>query len=181
MKRARLGVVVTAFYSLILCGCGGAKIPNAVSDREYEVYSAWISHHFEKGAPKTLYLYSRTAVFAPSARYGCGEMLNRQDGISKNMIGQFDALGTAQYPLSFSNDQQKIAWSFKEIESPPAGPDSGYHALTFSRIAFSRAGDEALFTASDMCAVQCGGGSAFFAHKAEGIWRFRATHCAWVY
>jgi hypothetical protein len=108
-------------------------------------------------------------------------MLNRQDGISKNMIGQFDALGTAQYPLSFSNDQQKIAWSFKEIESPPADPDSGYHALTFSRIAFSRAGDEALFTASDMCAVQCGGGSAFFAHKAEGIWRFRATHYGWVY
>ena len=179
-----LTLVAIAFCSLLLSGCERPKIPNAVSDREYAVYSAWINQHFEKRAPKALFLYSRTAIFAPHGSYGCGDALQKEDRVSKELVGQFDALGTAEYPLDFNDYRHnfKIPWSFKEINSPPVEPESGYDALVFSRVAFSRAGDEALFTAADQCAGgQCGGGSALNAHQTAGIWRFHATHCQWVY
>ena len=86
MKRLGEGVLLLAVCFTLFVGCGAPQIPNAVSDREYQVYSAWIKHHFENKTPKALFLYSRTFVFDPLAPYGCGDTLHRQDAISMDMI-----------------------------------------------------------------------------------------------
>ena len=185
MNRMGEAVVLLAVCSTLLAGCGAPRIPNAVSDREYEVYSAWTNHYFEKKAPKALFLYSRTFVFDPLAPYGDGDSLHRQDAIPWDMIRRLHDLGTAEYPLNFDDFRQPnslIGLKHKVVDSPPTDPEFGYDALSFSRVAFNRAGDEALFGFSDQCAAgECGSGGAIFASKVSGAWHFRRTQRIWAF
>src|ERR1700726_4941454 len=118
MKRLGEGVLLLAVCFTLFVGCGAPQIPNAVSDREYQVYSAWIKHHFENKTPKALFLYSRTFVFDPLAPYGCGDTLHRQDAISMDLIRRLHDLGTAQYLLNFAFNQPNfhIAWDYKVVD-----------------------------------------------------------------
>lgn len=184
MKRVGKRALLFAVCFTLLAGCGAPRIPNAVSDREYEVYSAWINHHFENKAPKALFLYSRTVVFDPLAPPGCGDRLHRQDAIRWDMIRRLHDLGTAEYLLNFEFNQPnfRIAWDHKVVDSPPTNPEFGYNALSFSRVAFNRAGDKALFAVSDQCAAgDCGMGWAVLASKVSGAWHFQYTQCHWVF
>ena len=173
-----VGVLSLAVCLTPFNGCGAPQIPNAVSDREYQVYSAWIKHRFENKAPKALFLYSRTFVFDPLTSYGCGDTLHQQDAIRWDMIRRLHDLGTAEYLLDFDFNQPnfRIAWDHRVVDSPPSDPEFGYDALSFSRVAFNRAGDKALFAVSDQCgAGLCGKGGAVLASKLSSVWHFQNT------
>ena len=176
-------VFMLAVCPTFLTGCGAPRIPNAVSNREYEVYSAWIGHHFEKKAPKSLFLYSRTTVFDPLEPLGCGDTLHQRDAIQWSMIQRLHDLGTAEYRLDFDFDRthSRIELAHQIIDSPPRDPEFGYDALSFSRVTFNGAGDKALFAVSDQCGLDCGAGGAVIATKVTGAWHFQSTHCIWLF
>lgn len=181
LRQARL-MVFSAVATVMLTGCrSAASIPGRVSDQEYALYAAWTTHALMNEQSKALFFYSRTMPFDPSNT--CGRLIHSEDNIAWAMIRQLYALGTAEYPLDLrGNHPFRISWEYKEIDRPPADPSVGYHAVTFSRAAFNRAGDEALFSVSDSCAAgQCGGGSAVLAHRTHGTWQFQRLHCAWVF
>lgn len=186
-RRTRGAAFCSAFcaaFIAMLAGCRAASIPNEVSNREYALYAAWTNVTFANREPRPLFFRSHTTPFRPDAPNGCGGILHRKDGVLWSMLRQLDALGTAAYPLDLGpsgNHLFRISWPCQESDRLPAGAESGYRAITFSRVAFSRAGDEALFFFDDSCGGLCGGGGSVLARRKHGTWEFQWLHCVWVH
>ena len=183
MRLVPSKLLAFAIIGMLTDACRGPAIPNQISEREYALYADWTNNAL-KTAPKALFFYSRTMPFNPFEPYDqCVNQVGEKEGVFRPMIRQLRALGSAQYPLDlFSSRTFHVAWKYRKIESPPTDPEFGYRALTFSRVAFNRAGDLAIFSVSNSCAGgQCGGGGVIIAHKTQGTWEFQRTDCNWVF
>lgn len=112
----------------------------------------------------------------------CVDRAYQGDRTARNMIQQQRALGTRKYPLDLISGHHdfRVEWKYEEIDNPPVDPQFGYDVITFSRVAFNRAGDEALFSMFDSCAAgACGQGGDILARRVQGHWTFRGA-CIWV-
>lgn len=171
------------FVGVLWLGIAGCtpQIPNKITPEEYELYNAWVLQHFESAAPVHLYFDTRTFPLDPFSNGGCGDTLHKE-GVSWSMIKQLHVLGEAQYPLDFYSRGQniKIPWDYSEIETL-GKVTSDSHIIGFSRAAFSRSKNEALFGISDACGGLCGYGGYRYGEKVSGKWKFRKIGCQWVY
>ncbi len=182
--RKRLAAMLAGCYVLLLSGCRQIPMPNRVSNQEYEVYAAWASKHLAKKTPQIVYLFPYTNAFDPAEGvYSCGPALHEKDGVSWSLIRPLQEQGEARFPLDHFRlgSKLRVPWKYEEIDNLP--PQSQNHtALSFSRVAFNRAGDTGLFSVfTSYCAGgQCGGnGGAVIAKKVDGRWSFKGTDCFW--
>jgi hypothetical protein len=164
-----------------LASCQPA-IPNRVTAEEYSLYSALAVQHFAGKPPERLFFSSRTLIFDPLERYGCGDRLHASNGVSWSLIKPFHALGQAQYPLDFYDGSNlRIPWPSKEVDGFPPDAPGTYRFIGFSRVAFNRDHSEALFAISDSCGGDCGSGGARRARRENGKWTFQTLDCVWTY
>jgi hypothetical protein len=171
--------LLVGVFSLTSCQ---PAIPNKVTPDEYSLYSEWTAKHFATKSPERLFFSSRTFIFDPLERYGCGDRLHASNGIPWSLIKQLHALGQAEYPLDFYNGNNlQIPWASKEVDGFPPDSPGTYRFVGFSRVAFNRDHTEALFAISDSCGGECGSGGALRAHRENGKWSFRPLDCSWVY
>jgi hypothetical protein len=160
-------------------------IPNAISDEEYSVYSAWIKHHFKEQPPRLL-LANRTFIFDPLAPQWCNPKSSlAATHISISLLRALHDLGEAEYLVrtgKFQLPAFQIPWKYEESEGLPANPPGPFRLIGFSRVAFSQNRSEALFAVSDACGGLCGGGGALVATRKQGEWVFPShLGCVWVY
>jgi len=178
-----------ALGALLLAVCLGMlgctpKIPNKVSQDEYDVYREWLKDHFANKAPEQLYLDDQTFVFDPLQHFGCGDLMHKNDHIPWSLIKAQHALGNADYELDVSPSSMQLPWIYKTLNPRQfPNPSPGLHIIGFSRVAFSRDGQQGLFAFSDSCAAgQCGSGGAVLAIRQGDSWKFdRLKSCVWVY
>jgi hypothetical protein len=125
LVRSRL--LALAVIGMFTAACRGPAIPNQISEREYALDADWANHAL-KTAPNALFFYSRTMRFNPFEPYDqCVNRVSEKERLSRPMIRQLRALGSAEYPLDlFSNRAFHVAWKYKEIETPPIDPEFGY-------------------------------------------------------
>ena|SRR5258708_1509926 len=165
-----------------LAGCQ-AQIPNSVTADEYAIYSAWMNHYFSKHAPNSLYLRSRTFEFPPESG-GCTNEKIQKAGVPLTLIKPLRKLGDAEYRLDFDYPQKKllIPWNYKVADEWELISEERMHYkwIGFSRVAFNRAHDKALFAISDVCGSLCGTGGPVYAHKENGAWVFENGGCIWI-
>lgn len=161
---------------VVLAGCS-PKIGSRVAPQEYELYSAWMHHHFPKAPEGTFYLSTRTFAW-PAA--SCGQSM-KKEGVDTGLVAQLAALGDAEYPLDLRVPTMKIPWPYKEAEGYPADPSGTYRLVAFSRAAFNRRNTQALFAVSDSCGGLCGGGGVVIAWRDNGAWQFKPSSCLWMY
>jgi hypothetical protein len=164
-----------------LAGCK-ARIPNSVTADEYAIYSAWMNHYLSKHAPNSLYLSTRTFAF-PS---GCRNEKIQKAGVPLSLIRPLRELGDAEYGLEFDHYPEKkllIPWNYKVVSEWELIPEERmqYKWIGFSRVAFNRAHDKALFAINDVCGGLCGTGQTVYAQKNSGTWVFENGGCLWVY
>jgi len=161
------------------------KIPNKVTQDEYDVYREWLKDYFANKAPEQLYLDDQTFVFDPLSvsGYGCGDSMHKNDHIPWSLIKALHALGNADYELDVSPGSMQLPWTYKILNPRQfPNPSPGLHIIGFSRAAFSRDGQRGLFAFSDSCAAGlCGVGGAVLAVRHGGSWKFdRLKSCTWV-
>lgn len=142
----------------------------------YRAYQT-LMYSFPKGAQSALYVSRRTFVFDPLSRFGCGHLMHKA-GIPWSLIKQLHALGEAQYPLDVYSHNLPIPSD--EFLQPKRAPSPRYRFIAFSRVAFNRAHDEAVFAFRDTCGSECGGGTVH-ARRVNGAWSFRNEGCVWSY
>jgi hypothetical protein len=75
-----------------LAGCS-PNVPNKVTPDEYQLYSEWTIQHFAVKTPDHVFFSSRTFTFDPLERFGCGDRLHKDNGVSWSLIKQLHALG----------------------------------------------------------------------------------------
>jgi hypothetical protein len=155
-----------------LAGCK-TQIPNSVTADEYAIYSAWLNHYFSRHAPSNLYLRSRTFEF-PTESGGCTNKMMQKAGVPLSLINPLRELGDAQYRLDFDYPKKKliIPWNYKVADEWELIPEERlqFKWVGFSRVAFNRAHDKALFAVMDVCGGLCGKGGSVYAHKENGAW-----------
>jgi hypothetical protein len=165
-----------------VAGCK-AQIPNRVTADEYAIYSTWMNQYFSKHAPNNLYLSSHTFKF-PSETGGCTNEKLRDAGVPSSLIEPLRDLGDAEYGLAFDDLHKNllIPWKYEVVGDWEPIPEErmDYRWIGFSRVAFNRAHDKALFAISDTCGGLCGHGGPVYAHKENGAWVFENVGCFWV-
>ena len=161
---------------VLLAGCS-QKVTPKVSPQEYELYSAWMQHHFPKAPDGALYLSTRTFAWPSES---CGPAL-KKEGVDTALVGQLADLGEAEFPLDLHAPTLKVPWAFKEAEGYPADKSGTYRLVAFSRAAFNRRSTQALFAVSDSCGGLCGGGGVVIAWRDSGVWQFKPSGCFWQY
>ena len=179
--RTILAVLLAAF-GLLGIACT-SHIPDKVTVEEMDLYREWLKHHFANQAPEQLYLDDQTFVFDP-VQNKCDLALRKTDGVSKAIITQFHELRNTDYPLDVASSHLKLPWPYRVLDPRrlPAAAPGKLHIISFSRIAFSRDHEEALFAIGDACGGECGGGGAVLAKKQGNSWQFtRLESCAWIY
>ncbi|HWC20195.1 MAG TPA: hypothetical protein VG498_24485, partial [Terriglobales bacterium] len=176
-------LLLVAGICLGMLGCT-PKIPNKVTQDEYQLYREWLKHHFASKAPEQLFLDDQTFVFDPMERRGCGDVIHRDDQVPWSLMRALHALRNADYELDVSPSTMQIPWPY-QVLNPRRLPnvDRGLHIIGFSRVAFSRDGSQGLFAFSDACAMrECGGGGAVLANKLGNSWEFsQLKSCSWMY
>jgi len=101
---AATAIIGASVFALILTR--SPRIPNAISDEEYEVYSEWTRSHFAKHPPDgQLYLLSRTFKFNPVDQRGACRQ---------------PTIGKAHVPASLT--RQFAAWAARNISSAVIPP-----------------------------------------------------------
>ena len=142
-----------------------------------------MNHYFSKHAPNSLYLRSRTFEFPPESG-GCTNEKIQKAGVPLTLIKPLRKLGDAEYRLDFDYPQKKllIPWNYKVADEWELIPEERMHYkwIGFSRVAFNRAHDKALFAISDVCGSLCGTGGPVYAHKENGAWVFENGGCIWI-
>ena len=179
-RRALGALVLVVCLGMLACA---PKIPNKVSEDEYDVYREWLKNQFANKAPEQLYLDDQTFVFDPLEHSGCGDRMHKNDRIPWSLIKALHALGSVDYELDVSPSSMQLPWTYK-VFNPRQFPKSspGLHIIGFSRVAFSRDGQRGLFAFSDSCGGQCGSGGAVLATRQGGAWKFdRLKSCVWLY
>jgi hypothetical protein len=165
-----------------LAGCK-AQIPNQVTADEYAIYSAWLNKYLSKNPPNSLYLSSRTFEFPPESS-GCTNRRLQKAGVPLSLIKPLRELGDAEYRLDFDYPQKKLSipWNYKVAAELELIPEERlqYKWIGFSRVAFNRAHDKALFAISDVCGGLCGTGGTVYAHRENGAWLFKNGGCFWI-
>ena len=165
-----------------MAGCA-PKIPTKVAAEEYEVYSAWIRHHFAKEQPRTLYLATRT--FSWETASTCDTKAMRKAGVDDSLARRLRELGEAEYPLNLYSRTMKIPWDFKEASGFPdrfsEDQPGTFRIVAFSRVAFNTRRTRALFAVSNICGGLCGGGGVLSGVRKDSAWTFQQTGCMWVY
>ena len=101
-----------------------------------------------------------------------------------SLIKPLRELGDAEYRLDFDHPQKKllVPWNYKVADEWELIPEERmqYKWIGFSRVAFNRAHDKALFAISDVCGSLCATGAVVYAHKENGAWVFENGGCIWV-
>lgn len=172
---------------LLADGCSdvSSSIPNKVTDEEYALYAAWISHHF-KEQPERLLIDDRTITYDPLGPGLCGARTLMQAGRGDDaLLRALHELGEAQYPVDaykFRNQPFRIPWKFEVSDRLSGDPAPPFRLIAFSRVAFNRDGTRALFAVSNSCGGLCGGGGPLLATRQNGVWVFNANlGCEWIY
>jgi hypothetical protein len=183
VARALVFAAFAALLGVEACTMRSPDLPNAISDDEYSVYSAWITHHF-KEQPDRLLLASRTLIF--DAQGMCNaKSLESNRHISGSQLQSLHRLGEAEFPVhtgKFRAPPFKLPWKFEESEPRFANPPGPYSLIAFSRVAFNRDKSEGLFAVSNSCGGLCGGGGLLVATRKVGQWEFEAErNCSWDY
>ena len=179
----RLAIVLLLGICFGTLGCT-PKIPNKVTQEEYQVYREWLKNHFASKSPDQLYLDDQTFVFDPLERQGCGDLMHKNDHVPWSLIKALHAVKNADYELDVLHDNMQLPWAYRVL-NPRQFPNQspGLHIIGFSRVAFSNDGQQGLFAFSDSCAAgQCGFGGAVLATRQGSSWKFdRLKSCSWVY
>jgi len=168
---------------LALCFCAVGctpKIPTKVGIEELNLYHEWLRHYFANKPPAQLYLDDQTFIYDPLDRQR-GQALPKGSAISSSLAKQLHALGNAEYPVEVASVGLNLSWPYKILNPRelPA-PATGLHIISFSRVAFNRGHDEALFAISDSCGGDCGHGGPVHAVKENGRWQFTELS-GWVF
>lgn len=185
LPRPLLRSFVTVSILTLSCltlGCT-PKIPNQITSQEMDLYRDWLKQHFANKAPDHLYLDDQTFVFDPLREQSCGKNLHRNDDVSNSLMRELHNLGNADYEIDISPESMKLPWSYQvlNVRHLPSSAQEA-HVISFSRVAFDRAGTEALFAVNDLCGSQCGAGRAVSARKENSAWKFKdSTTCSWKY
>jgi hypothetical protein len=163
------------------CGAGAPDLPNSISDEEYSVYSAWITHAFKEQPPRLL-LSSRTFIFDPLSPMGCSKALETNRHVSPTLLRALHRLGEAEFPVHTGKLQ--LPWKFEESEGLTSFPalTPPFLLIAFSRVAFNRDKTQALFAVSNVCGGLCGGGGPILVTRKAGHWSFSDNlGCVWKY
>ena len=148
-----------------------------------DLYRAWLKQRFANKAPDHLYLDDQTFVFDPLREQSCGKGLHKNDGVSNSLVRELHNLGNVDYEIDVSPESMNLPWPYQvlNVRHLPSAAE-GVHMISFSRVAFDRAGTEALFAVNDLCGPQCGAGRAISARKENGAWTFKESGaCSWKY
>ena len=166
---------------VVLSGCSlrpVPRLPMKVAPEEYEVYSAWLRHHFKQQPSGTLYLANLTV---PANESHCSGKELRKAGGDEELLRQLDDLGDAQFPLNLPNSLMHAAWDYKITYGLSSHRDAKYEEVVFSRVAFNARHTEALFAVSVGCGGLCGNGGLLLGRRENGTWVFRDSGCVWIF
>jgi hypothetical protein len=176
-------VLVIVALVVTLAGCD-ARVSNKVTPDEYHVYSDWMRLRYSKTTPDNLYLRTHTFAFPTVSDLNFRVAMDKA-GVASSLVKQLQVLGDAEYGVDFDSQQTylRLPWNFKEVDDFRLIPlDRGqYDLIGFSRVAFNRAHDHALFAVDVICGGLCGTGEVVSARKASGGWLFENSGWSWVY
>jgi hypothetical protein len=202
--RIRYGLSLAILYVCFVSLAFGqdAAAPQKVTDEEYRVYEAVILDMFvgksvDEGRdnPRQLVILEQTVTNFPAARSPetvaslKGMLPGLSDETATDYVARLKTKGTLSSSLNL-----KVSYTLlpeKELDrifsNGPAGwpkfynkypKSSGY--VGFSRVGFSKAGDQAVVYVSHGCGGLCGSGNYVLLVKTNNAWTVKQKMMAWI-